>query len=472
MGVAPASAVERTAPRVARRSGQFVLASPREKRKAPGRSAVLLARESIMAVPKASTICAAAAVSVCLACGGNGDGTVTPEDPPPNDSGPSGNVQLATLTVTVQVEPGDADVAAELGWAEGAVERALVTVRREGSAREDTAQSDASGRAVFEDLLEGNYSISAVRLLDESERELLSTDNADVSVLGGGVTTQVTPPTQGRALSLTAGRRGSILISEWSFKGITPVSGDGYVFGGFIELYNNADTAVYLDGLIVGSGWARVVLGGLWPCTDFDFFRLDPEGVWARYLYRVPGTGRTHRLLPGRTAVLATDAIDHSEFVEGGLDLSRADFEFLGTNDVDNPAVPNLISVGPHLDRGSHGLIDQGFVGVPLVAGQIDLDSLPRRTIFEPQELEHVRLPRNSLLDLGHFIWFGGLPVCDRVVDPSLDGAAASINAGDEARSMQRRVLVWNPDGTAILQDTNTSSRDFAEAPISPGVIR
>jgi len=415
----------------------------------------------------ASSAFAAAIVLLCFACGGNGDGPVNPEQPPPNDSGPPVDVQLTTLTVTVQVDPGDADVAAELGWADGAVERALVTVRRAGSVREDSARSDAAGRAVFEDLLEGNYSVSAIRLLDDGERELLSTENAEVSVLGGGVTTQVTPPTHGRALSLTAGRRGSIVVSEFSFAGLY-VAESSYLFGGFIELYNNADTTVYLDGLIVGAGWDRVVLGGLWPCTDFDFFRLDPDGVWARYLHRIPGTGRQHPLPPGGTSVLATDAIDHSEFIEGGPDLSGADFEYLGTQDVDNPAVPNLISVGPGLDMVFHGRVYKSFVGVPFVVEPLDLEPLPRRTILEPQELEYVRIPRSALLDVGHLIWFGGLPVCDRVVHPNLDAAAAPWNP-DEAQSMQRRILVFNPDGSAILQDTNTSSRDFAEAPISPG---
>jgi len=299
---------------------------------------------------------------------------------------------------------------------------------------------------------------------------LLSAEKADVSVLGGGVTTQVTPPTQGSALSLTAGRRGSVVVSEFSFRGLY-VGGQSYSFGGFVELYNNTDTTVYLDGLLVGAAWDRVVLEGLWPCTDFDFFRLDPDGVWSRYLYRIPGTGRQHPLRTGATAVLATDAIDHSEFIEGGLDLSGADFEFLGTADVDNPAVPNLISVGPGVDHVFHGLIHHTVVGVPFIVRPLDLDGLPRRSIVEPQELEYVRVPRGAVLDLGQFISFQWGPVCDTAVHPSLDSAPASLSA-DGARSMQRRVLVSSPDGSAILQDTNTSSRDFAEAPRSPGVIR
>lgn len=222
--------------------------------------------------------------------------------------------------------------------------------------------------------------------------------------------------------------------------------------------------------MIVGEGWARVVLGGQWPCTDFDFMRFDPEGLWARLIYQFPGTGRSHPLGPGQTVVLATDAINHADYIEGGLDLSGADFEFLGTNDIDNPAVPNLINIGPGLVTRSY--IYRTFVGVPFVARRLDLDTLPRRWIEVNEELEYLRLPRNALLDLGHMIWFGGLPVCDAVVDPSLDAAAAALHWENESPlSMQRRVLVTNPEGPAILQDTNTSARDFTVLPRSPGEI-
>lgn len=414
--------------------------------------------------PLVATILLCPAIVSC-----SGDGPSEPsDDPPDNDDSP--DVQLVTLEVTARLDSEFQQIGEELGWEDGTVPGALVTVRRFGSQSVDTAEADADGRAVFQELLEGNYTISAIRRLQPSEQELLSEANGGISVLGGATSTQLQPSSEERTLEIRAGRRGSIVISEvYSF--VINQPGGAYQYAHYMELYNNADTTVYLDGLLVGNAWDRAVNGGDWPCTDFDHVRLDPDGLWASHIFRIPGTGTSYPLRSGEAAVLATDAINHSEFVDEGPDLSAADFEFIGRSDVDNPSVPNLTSVGPEIDNVNHGVVFTPIEAVPFVARPVDLEGLPRETVTIQTDHVYARLPTGVLIDIGQFVWFGRtFPFCDQLVHPSLDQAIGEMPS-NEFMSIQRRVLFEMGDGRAVLQDTNTSARDFELASRTPGTI-
>lgn len=399
----------------------------------------------------------------------SGDGP-TGSEGPPSEPPPPPDVQFATLSVDVTIGANGAGVAGDLGWAGGAVPFAEAIARRSGSEREDTTTTDAAGVARFEDLLEGTYTVSATRRLSEEERALLQGSNRDVSLVAGAGTVVVQPPTASYSLQGTPARQGSLVISEWATNWINTPGVGSYSWGGFLEIYNNADTVVYLDGVLVGSGWARSVRDGQWPCDDFDFMRLDPEGIWTSFLRRFPGDGSDYPLEPGHVVVLATDAIDHSALAEGGLDLTGADFEFIGREDVDNPAVPDLVNVGLGSDFGHHGRFGTTYSGVGFLArGSVDLDALPRAT---PIDLEYQRVPAEDIIDVGHFVLRGGtIPICEQLVHPSIDEAAASMT-GDHTVSLQRVPLVRSEAGHMILQRTRTSARDFVTAPVTPGGVR
>ena len=66
--------------------------------------------------------------------------------------------------------------------------------------------------------------------------------------------------------------------------------------------------------------------------------------------------------------------------VRAFLDLTRADFEFTGPADVDNPLVPKMISVGPQEYNFGHGWRFRGGREVWGLANPVDMDSLPRWT--------------------------------------------------------------------------------------------
>src|SRR5690606_12398047 len=187
---------------------------------------------------------------------------------------------------------------------------------------------------------------------------------------------------------------------------------------------------------------------------------------------RASDLGTQYPVAPGRAVVVATDAIDHREY--GGLDLSRVDFEFIGPADVDNPAVPNLVSVGVReyfLDRGFfiNVLSDKVALVEPL-----DPAPLPRHTI-PSTGVEYLRVPADRVLDVftHREVATTSPPFCARMVHERFERQPSSgLLAEGTARTLHRPVLQVLPDGRKVLQRTRTSARDFTAGDPSPGTIR
>jgi hypothetical protein len=394
---------------------------------------------------------------------------------PDNPFGDSGNgngggVQRAVLEVVVEVVAEDAAIAQALGWAERRIPD--TEVRVEGTGFSETLVSGPDGTVRLEDLLPGTYTISVERMLTAAELPLVEAVEAGVLGFAGGQRISVLAPATTRTFSLGAGRRGSLVISEFvKYLGTLP-NGSEYVFSGYIELYNNSDTVIYLDGKVLGHGWDYSKDYPNFPCTRYEEFRNDPEGVWSRLFYRFPGAGSEYPILPGRTAVIATDAIDHRQFATGVVDLSGADFETVGGADVDNPAVPNLVNIGPWEHPFGRGLIMGTLIQMPFIAEPLVLAELEARRTPD-NDLLYYRIPREKLLDVAvaRSSEDFGTPWCPELIHRSMDRQEAISEGSWPTRSLHRRVFTELEDGRLILQRTFTSGRDFELKTPAPGRI-
>lgn len=403
-------------------------------------------------------------------------------DPPPSpsqDTADTGVVRKATLVVTVVVAREDSAVAAALGVLSRALPAAQVVVARAGSTgSEQEAVTDVSGQVRFAGLLPGLYSVSISRPIRAEDVARLGDDNADVTAFGGGGLVTVSAPSTEVVMKVVAGRRGSLVFSEFFAAMPRTSAGGWYLLGHYMEVYNNADTAIYLDGKIIARGISWLDDFPELSCAVMAKWRVDPDGIWTGFRYAFPGTGRTYRLAPGATAVIATDAIDHRPFASGLHDLSRADFEFVGSSDVDNPGVPNMINVGPY-EWGrilGHGIYLGAGAQVWVLAEAVQeesllLDFLPVRSP------EHRRIPADKLLDV---VTLAPTPprqaasawrLCAEMVHPRFDRGPAALVDEEALYGIKRRVLRTLPDGRAMLQRTRTTGRDFYAGAATPRVI-
>lgn len=247
--------------------------------------------------------------------------------------------------------------------------------------------------------------------------------------------------------------------------------------GGFLELYNNADTTVYLDGLVIAEGFNVGNDYPAFPCASLAHFNNDPLGVWTRFFAQFPGTGRQHPVLPGQTVVVATDAIDHRQIFPEGTDLSHAGFEFRGISDVDNPAAIDLEDVGiVHYEDG-HGLKFFGLDQVAVLSLPLDVPNLVRLPTSSGNS-EYARIPKDKVLDV---MWarsnYAGSPYpeCPRVVNAAFDRAGSRARGTDETTegdfSLSRRVTPVTVNGTRLLQHSRSGFADFVRTRKTPGTI-
>ena len=409
--------------------------------------------------------------------------------PDTTTANPGDTVRRGSLTVTVTTA-GEASQALEaLGTPADGVPRAHVRIRRIGASPPvEVGTTDSLGQVAFGELLPGRYDVTALRLLSEDEAAAVSEADsalAGINAIGGGVPAQVQPPASTVEVEVAAGRRGSLVISEihdwWPRIASGPTV--QYSQATYIEVYNNADTTVYLDGKILGDGFwyvweSELTESSLNNCNRFESWRMDPGGVWSEMHLRFPGAGREYPLAPQGTRVVATQAIDHREVhPELGLpDLSMADFEVVGTGqDVDNPAVPNMEHVGfrPSVDALGLGIVPVYYT--PFIADNVDLESLltDKLPLRDP---DYRRFPAATILDLVAIyndpakLDFDGR-VCDHLVSPVFDRQAAPIWDGLAGDAIHRHVLGETPDGHAILQRTKTSAVDLVRGPRTPGRV-
>lgn len=463
------------------RAGRPRAASPRFARSSEG----VDRRTSDDAAGKTGPAFLRAFIAVCAglllgACGGE-------VSTGPNGDGGNG-VGRETFVVQVRVVEGDMEAAERLGWSAGAVPGVEVLLERETAdgqiADSAMATTDAAGRAEFQDLISGTYRVSALRLLDAGEIAAVESEFPTLRAFGGGDKTGASTSSPAFELEVQGNRADGLVISEYSFTAtVSGQPGFGYVFFGYLEVYNNSPETIFLDGNIVTKGFpfGEFDLASR-PCEQTRQAATDPDGVWGRWFQRFPGSGAAFPLPPGETAVIAVDAIDHAEQVaDVFFDLTGADFEFSGTADVNNPDVPNMVDNGLEEWFLGHGLWFSGAGEVPTLVGPVTIDGLPQARVDPANDRIYVRFPADAVHDVfaAGSEWSGTMATrafCDEMVSDHFDRLSHLLPRGfseppGPRLSQQRRVVGTAPGGWSILLDTNTSAVDFVTVERTLGTL-
>jgi hypothetical protein len=373
------------------------------------------------------------------------------------------------VQVTLRFVPAEDDAPIQrLGWSE-AVPGVTVTLDPVNGEASGTGGSSirrvSDGAGVLQlEVPAGQYELRARRELSDSEWDAVS--GLDLTLLSAVGTLLLDQPVIDRTVQLQPGRRGGLLISEWShYKGYIPGGGGSYE-PGYYEIYNNGDTTAYLDGIRLGSS---VEIPRSLPhdrCIEGFSMYYDPNRLWAEIYGAFPGTGRDYPVAPGHIVIVAVNAVDHSEVWNMLPDLSRAEFEFVGDTDTDNPAAANMINLGRRAP-GGNGYATWGTKPSFLAHPQ----TTPPPTRTTSWGIPYHGIPVDEVMDIFQPISAVNLAVQDKCSLEPHPLVRAPMNKGDyndATLSGHRRVVRTLPDGRPVLQDTRDSSADFYPARNSP----
>ncbi|EKB06034.1 MULTISPECIES: DUF4876 domain-containing protein [Myroides] len=258
----------------------------------------------------------------------------------------------------------------------------------------------------------------------------------------------------------------SFVIDELYFNGAK----NGYAYTYYEQYFtirNITNKAIYADGLSFG------VAG--------DFNSLDvgdgmskflPNDIIISQFYTIPGNGKTYRVEPNASLVIAFSAINHNESGNQpkSLDLSGADLEIYvqGGMTVDNPEVPNVI-VNHSIFEAFHW---QYSGATPMILFRLpeDADTFLAKNkvkLANPLSMgsmiqDYVKLSSDYVIDavetgLKEEFYHKVLP---NAIDRGSILIAGSTYEGFLEQFVQRKTVI-DKDGKQTIQDTNNSTEDF-----------
>ena len=269
--------------------------------------------------------------------------------------------------------------------------------------------------------------------------------------------------------------KADFVIEEVYFAGNTTPEGKQYSGDQYFKIYNNSDSVLYADGLVI-------LESEFTTSRQYDYTPdIMSQAMTVAHVYAIPGNGKEYPVQPGESILICDKAIDHTVATPNSFDLRNANFEWYNDNDrdVDNPEVPNLdIIYSSTLTIWT--LNNQGLKAYAIARMGVDKQTFLKDYLYECSYVNSgitmtrnfYKFPNEWIIDAvnisnkAQYIW--------NVVDASLGMGFTYCGevASDKNRynkSVRRKVLSTTPDGRKILKDTNNSTEDF-EAKATPSL--
>lgn len=342
------------------------------------------------------------------------------------------------------------------------IKDAVITFKEINSGSKTTSDKLANNTLNLT-LAEGSYDVSVEGNIEYTEAG--QTLTGKVRGIKQGVVVNAASPSTSVTLSMYNGADGFVLKEIYFTGSVTP-QGKQYNGDKYFIIYNNSDKTLYADGLIIAqSGFLTTTKRAYTP-------DIMGEAFTASEVVKIPGTGTTYPILPGKSFTVANNAINHLEYNANSIDLRNAEFELelLPAINVDNPQVTNLINLS-----GFMTMHNRGFKSFVLAKGNIDpvtYDYTYINTIGNVTKVTDYKIPNSTILDAvnlsveAKFEWI--------VTDPGLDigwtyCGKVDSDANRYGKSVRRKIQSTTADGRVILKDTNNSTVDF-DAEVTPSL--
>lgn len=253
------------------------------------------------------------------------------------------------------------------------------------------------------------------------------------------------------------------VISQFYYSGYLSEAGKLDYSDQFIEIYNNSADTLYADGLSIveheSSG------GGTSYWKDWEPTHIVVKAIWT-----IPGNGSDVPVFPGKSLVIASNALDHQSDPNGSpnspVNLGGADFEYHvwseSGRDIDYPNVPNLVE-DLFVLKGTVSYFDvRGGSAMALVWLPEDHQSFIQQNMllreFPNATRYYCKIPNEWVEDAVEVMMND---VTNKRFAPVLDAGSVAVEAGSKSGLAIRRKVEGVFNGRKVLKDTNNSTNDF-----------
>ena len=325
-------------------------------------------------------------------------------------------------------------------------------------------ETDAAGMVTVTDLVPGIYDIITNWEMSGKQYKALlknpeGVDDKARVIVGVSLMNQRIFKAQDMVIDLSAAVVKGLMISKVYYSGTKDQMDRNYGTDSYIEIFNNSDEVVYIDGKYLGL--AESVSPAAYPANE------NPDSIYMRQICQFPGDGADYPVQPGGSIVVAArSARNHQESALNTVDLSHADFEVKVMEGSGNPDVPMLPITSNSTKIQTLNLLSGGPNAVVLFETDEDVLSWPEvyqrgktsgemfRRIHKSVVIDGVEcLKKPAQTDPD---------VNTKRLQAEIDAGYITITAinGNNHESVDRKVSRYE-NGRYYLTDTNNSSADF-----------
>lgn len=379
-----------------------------------------------------------------------------------------------------------------------------VTIVNNETGNKYTIKSDDSGNAQFNQILPGVYSVSATKVMQSAEfTDTFGYTPTETEINFNGSASSVTVNNKTTSINVVmkTSKVGDFVLKQIHYGGSDTQKGAS-IRDQFIEIYNNSNTVQYADGLYIAQLYGSFATT-VYPYTlangQYDWSKstgmtignaANTDYVYASNIFIIPGNGTQYPVQPGKSIVIAQNAINHkSNYMDNNgksvsilnpdltLDLSTADFEsFLGTYlgdtylyDIQNPAVPDL-NIAYWGNKNKDMILDTaGRYGYAIFKmPSADFASLKSYKNPKGETTLYLQVPNSVIIDGVDTTKDLGTNYIPKKLATQIDGGTTYLPSGAFSSKSVIRKTKTTIAGRIILQDTNNSSNDFVEITANP----
>lgn len=266
------------------------------------------------------------------------------------------------------------------------------------------------------------------------------------------------------SIKVSATKASALVFKEIHYNASKTLEGKSYLKDTFLEVYNNSEETVYLDGICLGDALSHTTYQFDGSASKLGTGNVADYIFIGTFVWQIPGNGTDYPLEPGESFIIAASAINHSA-VAKTVDLSTAEFETICQRYIEkggqvdaNAINMNLACTIKETSLGNQlGMFIQGAwvlfypsEGLRADGAYLESDNYANnygQEVRKTDILDAVETMRNA--------------TSTKRLETEIDAGFVVCGSTGSNQSIVRKISGTNSLGFNVYKDTNNTTEDF-----------